>query len=247
MFAQVPVELRRQVNGEETEAGFRFVGWELFKAVQRSLAVDQTLLKAERILDFGAGLGRLSLPLLQGASQAEVTLFEQNPSFLGWAQKLLNDPRAHFTSQTETLKSRSFELIIAITFFTHVDQTRDYWLSEIERLMTEDGVAFLSYQDEKLFKELKGKGALPTAAECPEKYVDGEGGSENDNRVNVFYRSVQWKSLLSRYFDVTVINPRALFGHQSISVIRRRKDRVFDRAQLRRDYESHLANALSAR
>ncbi len=246
LFPQIPESLLLKVNGNATEDAFHFIGGEIAKGIRGALPESCPLARARHILDFGCGLGRVSSRLLQDAPEAQVVGFDIDPAMLHWSRRLLPDPRIRFVSSTLPLAAGGFDLITVVSVFTHLDETTDFWLSEINRLLANDGVAFITYQDETLFAELKATGAFPASAECADRFVTGQGGPEGGAAMGTFYATPYWQTLLARYFEEVTVQPRGLFGHQSISVVRRSRAGTFDRERLARQYAASLEGEIFA-
>ena len=250
-FKNIPVPLVVKVNGDPTEGGFRYIGFHIAEGIEKELlsvanrhgSPQSELKQCRRILDFGSGLGRVILQLLTRAPNAEIIGFDIDPMMNRWAEDLFASERVKFVSSTLGLADSSFDLITVISVFTHMDRTADFWLSEIHRLLSDSGYAFITYQDDTLFKEMQAKGQFPASAKIEDKFVTGEGTSEGGAAMGTFYTTPCWKNVLERYFAVEVLSPRGLFGHQSISLVKR-KDARFDREALGRTYMATLEHEI---
>jgi|GEM_PF-3572756 len=252
-FKKVPIHLIQQVNGDSTEAGFRYIGECIAAGIESHLAEARRekapgqispLNNPKTILDFGCGLGRVILHLAERAPQTKITGFDINPSMVKWARYLLPSPNLSFVNSTLELPPASFDLVIAISVFTHLDATTDFWLSEIQRLLSINGMAVITYQDETLFEELKQKGALDSAAYLTTKYVYGRGDLEGGATMGTFYTSSFFRSLLERFFTVHLQAPRGLFDHQSLAVVTR-KDTGLDQSAFLLEYTKSLERELA--
>jgi len=241
VFAEVPRNLVTKVNGDATEGGFKYIGSCIAGGIEESLRVAgvKPLGSDQQILDFGSGLGRVILHLLSRAPEAEITGFDIDPMMLHWAARLIPDARARFVSSTLDINSGRFDLITVVSVFTHLDATTEFWLSEVRRLLSPSGRAFITYQDDTLFYEMQGKGQIPSAATLDGKYVTGRGSAEGGAAMGTFYSTPYWKALLEKFFKVETILPRGLFGHQSITVVTRREEPI-NRASLILEYAAAL-------
>jgi ubiquinone/menaquinone biosynthesis C-methylase UbiE len=218
-FASLPERLVQKVNGDTTEAGFLYIGQCIMDGIQAAIPdVPERL----RVLDFGCGLGRVAHHLLLRAPQAELTGFDIDPMMLHWAQRLIGTERARFVHSTLGLEAASFDLIVVISVFTHLDQTTDFWLSELHRLLSPRGLAYVTYQDETLLHEMVKHGHVPELArdfELTESYVVGRGTPEGGAMMGTFYHHKAWERRVGAWFDVQKNVPRGLFGHQSYTVL----------------------------
>lgn len=248
LFKAVPNNLVVKVNGDGTEQGFRHVGFHIAEGIENELpktkgflGSEKSILKqSKRILDFGSGLGRVILELVDRAPKAEITGFDIDPMMNRWAEHLLTGKKIKVVSSTLDLPDEHFDLITIVSVFTHLDKTTDFWLSEVHRLLSKNGFAFITYQDDTLFEEMKVKGAHPKNASIASgKYVVGAESAEGGAGMGTFYTTPHWKLVLEKYFNVEVLKPRGLFRHQSISIVTR-KDVQIDRLGLYRTYMASL-------
>jgi SAM-dependent methyltransferase len=212
-FASVPQPLIEKVNGAITEESFIYIGRCIADAIT---AEAGAVAEMTRILDFGCGMGRVLARMLDRAPQAEFVGFDIDPQMLQWCGRLVASPRLRCVSATLDQPGNSFDLVYAISVFTHLDETTEFWLSEIHRLLRPGGVAFLTYHDETLFAERIG-GELKT------RHVVGQGGPEGGAAMGTFYQTSHWESLLAPYYKVVKTAPRGLFGDQSYSVVRKKR------------------------
>ena len=242
-FAQIPPPLVTKVNGVATEDGFIYIGKCIADAIEKEVG---GLSGAQHVLDFGSGLGRVMVQLLPRAPQAEFVGFDIDPMMLHWSGLLLEDPRTRLVSTTFDLPDESFDLIIAISVFTHLDVTTDFWLTEIHRLLHPRGQAFVTFHDETLFAEMAKAGQIPGAtpdtplSDC---HVVGDGTAEGGASMGTFYTTKHWDSLLDRYFTIHHTAPRGLFGHQSYSLVSK-KPVIIDRTSLYGQYARSLEREL---
>lgn len=234
LFKKVPVDLVKKVNGNTTEQGFLYIGSQIAEGIESELrAVAQArgggadlLRGSRRILDFGSGLGRVLLQLRERVPGAEIVGFDIDPLMNQWAEHLLTGKNIRLVSSTLDFPDGGFDFISAISVFTHLDKTTDFWLGEIHRLLSPTGLAFITYQDDTLFEEMKRKGEFPEKAKLDEKYVFGAASTEGGAGMGTFYTTPGWERRLQRFFNVEVLKPRGLFQHQSISIVSRKDVQV---------------------
>jgi ubiquinone/menaquinone biosynthesis C-methylase UbiE len=242
-FAEIPAPLVTKVNGDNTEAGFVYIGTCIADAIEKEAG---NLTNFRSILDFGCGLGRVTAQMSRRAPEADIVGFDIDPMMLHWAGHLLDGGRSRFVSTTLDLPDGGFDLIVVVSVFTHLDTTTDYWLTEIHRLLGPHGRAFITYHDETLYAEMAEKGQfheVATNSILREKYVVGERTAEGGAAMGTFYTTAKWEQLVERYFKVERTVPRGLFGHQSYSVVSK-KDVQLDRAPLYRQYLGSLEKEL---
>lgn len=250
-FKEVPTHLVRQVNGDEPETGFRFVGEKVLEGIEAHLSAvcpttdgkTSVIASCKNILDFGSGLGRIILQLLERAPQAQITGFDIDPLMIKWAKYLFENSKVPFVSSTFGLQDQSYDLITVISVFTHLDHTSEFWLSELHRLLAPDGLAVVTYQDDMLFEKQKRSGILPPTALLEGKYVYGSGFSEGGAMMGTYYTGDYFRRMLEKFFVVHRQITGGLFGHQSVAVVSRRET-ALDYNQLRFTYAQSLEHEL---
>ena len=242
-FAEIPPHLVRKVNASISESDFLRIGSIISNVVEENVG-DPSL--ASKILDFGCGLGRVLLPMLQKAPRAAFTGFDIDPMMLLWCSHLLEDVRCRFVFTTLELPDGEYDIIYAVSVFTHLDITTDYWLAEIHRLLAPKGRAFITYHDETLFEEIAGSSLIPDVpkgTKLCDRHVVGKGTPEGGAAVGTFYATEYWRQILDRYFSVDHMVPRGLFGHQSFAIVTPKNVRI-DRTVIDRQYIHSLEQQL---
>jgi SAM-dependent methyltransferase len=242
-FASIPVHLVGKVNGSLLESDFVNIGNVISDVIETSVS---DLYRVKKSLDFGCGLGRILSSMLRKAPQAEFTGFDVDPLMLSWCSYLLQDANCRFVYTTLELPDSAYDFIYAVSVFTHLDASTDYWLAEIHRLLAPGGRAFITYHDETLFEEIAGGPSLPSipkGAKLNARYVTGNETPEGGAAMGTFYTTEFWNGTLERYFAVDRSVPRGLFGHQSFSLIAKKEARV-DRIVSDRQYICQLEQQL---
>lgn len=219
-FAELPEDLVVKVNGSRDEGLFIHVGRCVVQVLEKEVG---ELWKRRDMLDFGCGLGRVLKPLMERAPYANLVGFDIDAAMLEGCRRLLDDGRLRLVSSSSELPDQSFDLIFAISVFTHLNSSFDHWLGEIDRLLRPGGLALLTYQDETLFSEMASAGKIaglkPGKAVLNERFIVGDGTPEGGAGLGTFLTSKEWEATVGRHFRVNVTVPRGLFGHQSYSVL----------------------------
>jgi SAM-dependent methyltransferase len=102
----------------------------------------------KRVLDFGCGAGRALRHFTREAEEAEVWGCDIHEPSICWLSGhmcppfhvLLNGPEPPLDRP-----SSSFDLIWAISVFTHLADSWSRWLVELHRLLTPDGLLYLTF------------------------------------------------------------------------------------------------------
>jgi len=218
-FALVPDALIYKVNGSRSLELFENIGRLTVKTMRHYV----TRSPLDRVFDFGCGLGRILIPFKQQCADARFTAFDIDAEMLRWAQFLCRDHAERYTLDTDGLDDASFDLVYAISVFTHLDTTTERWLGEIRRLLKPGGQAFITYHDETLFAEHAGTPFLPGTEKgetFEQRFVVGRGTDEGGAAMGTYYETAYWEDLLSRHFRVETTVSRGLLDYQSISVVR---------------------------
>jgi SAM-dependent methyltransferase len=171
----LPPEALRVRVGHWPEADhFLGVGRKVFWDVQRALAQAGRRLDSFRtILDFGCGCGRVLRYFRPLAEGREIHGADLDPEAVAWCQ-------AHLGSFASVIQSGDdpplpwadgrFDLVIAISVFTHLPESRQLaWLAELRRVIRPGGYLLASVHGEALLygpehagrrEELRRRGLL---------------------------------------------------------------------------------------
>jgi SAM-dependent methyltransferase len=128
--------LRYAVLGEGTKA-----------ALVDLLPADWSF-QGKRVLDFGCGAGRTLRHFLSEAETAEVWGTDIDGPSIEWLQRNLCPPLRAMRCNAEPplgLEDGSFDLIWAISVFTHLTDSSLAWLRELHRLLTPGGLLIATY------------------------------------------------------------------------------------------------------
>jgi SAM-dependent methyltransferase len=191
----------------------------------------------ETVFDFGCGCGRLARQLLQQTAKPRRYVgIDVHPGLIDWCRENLSpvDPDFQFVHHDvyspnyapgNTLRlTRAFpvedtavSLVIAHSVFTHLTKSQtEYYLSEIARILTPDGVAFTSW----LFFD---RASFPFLPELYCLYT-----SEADFGQAVIYDR-EWfiATVRNLGLGVQMTRPPVIAGHQwTVFLVRRTRDMV---------------------
>ena len=185
-----------------------------------------------RIFDFGGSTGRVFRHFyFQGGWDVWSSDFKR--SSVEW--NLLNFPSHIRVFQgtyqaTLPVDSQTFDLIIAMSVFTHIDETETNWLMELRRVLRVGGVALITIHNEATWSNMwdglreateKYSPELAAHTELPPGRHVSNFRTDDPYRCNVFHSDDYIMRQWSRYFEVLDILPRASDA-QSIVVLRRK-------------------------
>ena len=204
-------QLGRRTRGEIVQrlpAGWTFVG--------------------KRVLDFGCGAGRTLRQFAQDASQSEMWGCDIDAPSIDWMSQHLCPPFHVFVNGPEPpldQPSSSFDLIWAISVFTHLTDNWSSWMVELHRLLNADGLLYVTFM---------GSGMSQTIA--------GEAWDDRNYGMNVLKYGQSWdlggpmvmhapwwiEEHWGRAFDVLSLSPAGFASEMSLghgSVLMRKRDR----------------------
>ena len=104
--------------------------------------------EGKRVLDFGCGAGRTLRHFLGEAEVAGFWGADIDGASIDWVKENLSPPiEALRCDQVPPIPSRegNFDLIYAISVFTHLTDSWSQWLLELHRLLRDDGILIATY------------------------------------------------------------------------------------------------------
>ncbi len=102
----------------------------------------------KRVLDFGSGAGRTLRHFATAAETAEFWGADIDEPSIAWMQENLSPPFHAWQSTINPplgLEHGSFDLIYAISVFTHLTDNSIQWLLELHRLLKPDGLLIATF------------------------------------------------------------------------------------------------------
>lgn len=191
----------------------------------------------ERILDFGCAEGRMLRFLHDGAGR-ELWGVDINADRIVWAQQHLSPPlRLAVTTTAPHLPFMDayFDLVYAVSVFTHIAELADAWFLEVLRVVRPGGHVYLTIHDEHsvdvLLSRARAEGTQP---EMVELLTDFDARTHTldhdwlyfaihaDPGAQVFYRG---DDLVRRWSLLADLRSRKLeaIGYQTSLVFRKRR------------------------
>jgi SAM-dependent methyltransferase len=143
-----PAEFIRRTGGpwegtEEVFEGYDSMGAELKDTIVDVLGPEWSF-EGRRVLDFGAGAGRLLRHFYPEAEGAEFYGSDLDPEMIGWLRENLCPPIAGGIVNDEApplpFPDGHFDLVLAISVFTHITAYWSDWLLEMRRILKPDGL-----------------------------------------------------------------------------------------------------------
>jgi SAM-dependent methyltransferase len=113
--------------------------------------------EGKRVLDFGCGAGRTLRHFLAEAEIAEFWGCDIDEASIAWLSEHLSPPIHAFRTEGAPPISRPngcFDLVYAISVFTHLTDNWSEWLLDLHRVLRDDGLLIATYMGEAMSERL---------------------------------------------------------------------------------------------
>lgn len=113
-----------------------------------------------RVLDFGCGVGRILRQFAPEAEEAEFWGCDIDRDSIEWLQANLAPPFHFFETEEAPGMPQAdgqFDLIYALSVYTHLTDNWAGWLLEHHRVLKDDGLLFLTFLGEGMIEQLIGE------------------------------------------------------------------------------------------
>jgi trans-aconitate methyltransferase len=211
-----PAELRYRVSGAPDAESFVKIGAACAADIQVSLAkVGHQLNSFKRILDFGCGCGRTLRHLVNHLPAAEISGTDIDREAIAWCNEYLDFASFKVASgdPPTDYAPGSFDLIYAISVFTHLDEDYQFrWLAELRRIAQPGAVVLLTVDSGRVgekgfvFEKSYEKGLFPSWYQ------------------NAYHSKDYVLDNFSSYFDVLGYFPKSMNNHQDVVVLRNKNE-----------------------
>lgn len=142
----------------ETKEGYLLAGKtqlnRMFKIIEES---GYDYKGKKRILDFGCGAGRMIRWIKPYIQKFEAWGTDISSEHIYWANKYLKPPFNFATTTTIPhlpFEDRYFDIVYCGSVFTHIDDLTDAWLLELRRILSKNGMLFVTLHDKHSIKLL---------------------------------------------------------------------------------------------
>ena len=103
----------------------------------------------KRMLDFGCGVGRLLRYLAEEARVAEIEGCDMHEESIAWCKGNLDPPFKFFVNSADPplagVDDETYDLVVAISVFTHLASSWSEWLSELQRITKPGGILIATF------------------------------------------------------------------------------------------------------
>jgi SAM-dependent methyltransferase len=152
-----PPELVTRIGGEYREyteigRGQRFY--------IESMLPEGWSFEGKTVLDFGCGTGRTLASFAAEATRAEFIGCDIHAESIAWAKQSLSPPFEFLVCpETPPLDQPSgrFDLVYAMSVFTHITDHWSGWLAELHRVLRADGIAVISVLGPAMAPQIIGR------------------------------------------------------------------------------------------
>src|SRR5436190_5456670 len=146
-------------TGGDPLGAFELIGYAPRQQILRMLP-DEFSFEGRRALDFGCGVGRTLRHFLAEASSAEVWGVDIDAASVEWLQASLCPPLHALRNEPAPplpFADRSFDVVWAISVFTHLTDTWADWLAELHRLLADDAPLIATILGDSHSREFAGE------------------------------------------------------------------------------------------
>jgi SAM-dependent methyltransferase len=175
---QLSARMMHGANPEKARDKYLERGAQTKAAIERALPDDWSW-AGKAVLDFGCGAGRAIRHLLALAPDCELWGTDIDPRCIEWAEEHLA-PRASFVANAEVpplpFPDGKFDLIYAISVFTHISTHWAGWLLELNRILAPGGRLVVT---------------IMSAGMC--EAVSGEAWDEANVGMSVYEEGQDWR------------------------------------------------------
>ncbi len=221
-----PTSLRYRVHGSPNLEGFLRMGKRCSEDIEAALQkVGKDLNSFGEVLDFGCGCGRTLIWFEDRAREARWYGTDIDAGAISWCRDNLAFAEFGVNGALPPLEYApgTFDLVYAISVFTHLDEDYQFrWLEELRRITRPGGVVLLTVSGRRVWRDLpdeqvadiKKKGFRFVASNTakgifPEWYQ------------NAYHTKDYVLDRYSKYFDVLDYIPRGMSNRQDMVVLQR--------------------------
>lgn len=191
----------------------------VFEAVGRAerthllrLVPSEWSFEGKRVLDFGCGSGRTLRHLLTEAEQAEIWGCDIDRLSIDWVTENLSPPiHALVNGEQPPLpfESASFDLVFALSVFSHLADNWANWLVELHRVLGDDGLLVATFHGRGTWGlGVAGSSGAPFDEDRIGMHVEHFGSGFEDSWGPAVYLSEWWlRAHWGRAFEMESIEP----------------------------------------
>jgi SAM-dependent methyltransferase len=156
-FPLPPPELAARIGGSYED--YSSIGAQQRVFIESVLPGDWSF-AGKTVLDFGCGAGRTLVAFESEGERARLVGCDIHQESIAWAQANLVPPFEFFTcSESPPLRQpdEHFDLIYAMSVFTHIAYEWSHWVAELHRVMRPGGIAVISVLGPAMAQQILGR------------------------------------------------------------------------------------------
>lgn len=185
-----------------------------------------------RILDWGVGCGRVARRFVEHATKSVLYGIDIDRDNIDWCQKkLIGEFSTVPLSPPTSFESGFFDIIYSCSVLSHLTEKYIHlWLHEINRLLSPDGIALLSFNGSSNSSAYLSRRPGCIESLCKYNFFDADVNRQLQGFIdsNDYYRATfavdeWWFDVLSTHFDLVSIELSVVSGHQHIAVLHKKK------------------------
>jgi SAM-dependent methyltransferase len=158
-----PLPLANRVGSLESAADpyayYDELGLKARAGVEAGLPADWSY-EGKAVLDFGCGAGRTLRHFLPEARSAEFWGCDIDAESIAWLDENLSPPLHVFENGAEpplSVPDAKFDLVYAVSVFTHLVESWSSWLLELRRVLKPGGLLVATFMGEGMVKLIAGE------------------------------------------------------------------------------------------
>jgi SAM-dependent methyltransferase len=201
--------------------GFLREGRRIKECLLRMFPLDVELRPGARFLDFGCGSGRLEQQLVAESQSLEIHGCDIDAKSIEWLRANASPPfHFHLTGEAPPLPfpDEHFDVVVALSVFTHLPWTWRAWLEELRRVLKPGGIAMLSYATRAVWTSF---GHALADFDPLGEHIDGADRSWDEGGPTVFYGDAWIASRWSEVLRVRALFAEGVDGFQSMAVLQK--------------------------
>ena len=215
-----PAGLRARVGLTGSRDEFLLVGREGARQILGALSAAGEGRRDGDWLDFGCGCGRLARPLIESGAPGTYSGVDVDARQIAWASRNL---AGRFTVMRPepplALSDASFDVVLAISIFTHLDEAKQFaWLSEIRRVLRAGGVLVATTLSPELAAGVPGLTGEELARLSETGFLAVDHGASTFNEKSTFHGRMYLEKAWSPYLRLRSHEPRGFVSYQDLAV-----------------------------
>lgn len=189
---------------------------------------DRLNVVPKSVMDFGCATGRVVRHFAAQSKVPEVWATDINQRHVRWLYEHLPmnvKPVFNHCIPTLPIADKSVDIITAFSVFTHIDTFETHWLAELSRIMSDDGMCYLTVHNEDTWDALRAEKdneknrLIRSLVKIDPQFLDHLMGPMPDQRsiyrftesgpyrAQVFHSNNYLRKVWGRFFDIEAIMP----------------------------------------